>query len=385
LHSLYNELACETSKEYPQRHSLRFASFVAAGSSVVTLLLAMTLNLDPGGVFAQHADIAKWILGGPKPEVVTWPIWGYASMLALVQDYTVLILLQWLLSIVVLGFLTWKLAGSQNHIKLIVIMMILAIPWHMLQLMLYPHGMAGSFCVAGLLALEHCISSKVSVWGVIAGILFGLSQNLRSEFLLLPLFLLVVQLTLTRINLTGRVPTKPFAICILTALAIQVPWAWFYHSQTGKWSLSESNLGHVLYVSMGAHPRNPWGVYNDDRAAQEAVERAGSQHRSLSEEGNTLLFRTVASMALQHPLAVIQRTVVQAWSTLLAPFYWGEPRLAENSRRDLDVLRETVKGALGAGVTEGNLMSMLQMAANRTLCVISLQFRPSFTNSLQPS
>ena len=46
----------------------------------------------------------------------------------------------------------------------------------------------------------------------------------------------------------------------------------------------------------------------------------------------------------------MQRTFHQLKNTILAPFSWGEPRLHEQGRLDLDVLREELKCRLGVGV-----------------------------------
>jgi hypothetical protein len=114
--------------------------------------------------------------------------------------------------------------------------------------------------------------------------------------------------------------------------------------------LTESNFGHVLYVSLGSNLRNPWGIEANDQAAYKAVKDAGYSFSSLSEQGNKFLVSVALQKVKEHPFALVGRTLQQLRNTLMAPFNCGEPRLSSAGTLHLDVLRQELKSRLGVGV-----------------------------------
>jgi hypothetical protein len=326
--------------------------FVFAFAMVlVTALTALLLDHSPGGVFDDIKAIAVWLNGGPKPEVVTWPAWGYAWLIAMIPSLKAVVALQSCVGILALTALAgrlWNVLPEQR--ALLTIMLLLAVPWHNMQVDLYPSALAGSLTLLSLLCLDSALSKNAMKYAFWAGILAGLAQNFRTEFVLFPLFLGICVAGLRRVGIMKFSSLKPVLFFIVTAFALQLPWAIFYHSQTGRYSLTESNLGHVLFVSLGSVPRNPWGITGDDEGAGEAVRKAGHQYSSLSEQGSQFLRHIVLQKAKEYPYDIASRTLQQLKNTVLAPFSWGMPRLDKQGRIDLDVLREELKSVLGLGV-----------------------------------
>jgi hypothetical protein len=324
-----------------------FAALVA-----VTALAAQCLSHPPAGVvFKAIVAFAGWLNGGPRPAVVTWPSWGYAWVVAVIPSYTWIVVIQSCLGAMALTLFIARLWTELPTLRRTIGGLgLLAVPWHFLQTTLYPTALAGSFALLALLSLDRALTRQRLAWAILAGTLMGLAQNFRTEFVLLPAFLGVLLVGLRRLAVLKVSSLKPLAWFAVTALTLQLPWAAFYHAQTGRFSLTESNFGHVLYVSLGSDAKNPWGVIGDDRGAHEAIRREGYPFSSLSEEGNQILLRLVRQKVQAHPYAVVPRTVQQLKNTIVAPFNWGEPVLAGNGARDLDVLREELKGRLGVGV-----------------------------------
>lgn len=124
--------------------------------------------------------------------------------------------------------------------------------------------------------------------------------------------------------------------------------------------------GHVLFISLGSDPVNPWGIKGDDEAVSHAVREAGYQFSSLSEKGNQFLMGLVGDKAKEHPFGLVRRTLQQLKNTLLAPFSWGEPKLNAQGRLHLDVLREELKNSLGIGVNLRQLQNYRSQNLNRS-------------------
>jgi hypothetical protein len=324
----------------------------------VAIALANTLLSHPeGSVFHSIVDIAAWLRGsGAKPSVVTWPAWGYAWVIAAVPKYEWIVVLQGCLGAVVLVALAHRLRLSLPRQGMIIaVLCVLAVPWHDMQVSLYPSGLAGSLALGALLSLDTALSRNDIKAAVLAGVLMGLAQNFRTEFVLVPAFIGIVVTALKFWRLIEVPSMRPMWAFIAVAIILQLPWAVFYHSQTGRYSLTESNFGHVLYVSLGSDTNNPWRIEGNDQGAMEAVREQGYSFSSLSEQGNQVLRRLAWAQVKLHPEGLVQRTLQQLRNTLVAPFSWGEPRLDEAAARDLDVLRQELKARLGVGINAAKL------------------------------
>ena len=331
------------------------ALFAAIGA--VSACAYLLLSRPESSVFHSIVDIGAWLRGaGAKPAVVTWPAWGYAWIVAWVPRFDWIIALQASLGAVSLAALAVRLRLSMpRQSAFIAILCVLAVPWHDMQLTLYPSGAAGSLALLSLLSLDAALTRGESRLGVLAGVLMGLADNFRTEFVLLPVFIGVCSVALRRRHFIEPASLRPLWLFIASALILQLPWAFFYHAQTGRYSLTESNFGHVMYVSLGSDPGNPWKIAGNDAAAMQAVRDEGYAFSSLSEPGNQVLRRLVMARIKQHPYALVPRTLQQLRNTLVAPFNWGEPRLDQAGARDLDVLRQELKARLGVGVNVAKL------------------------------
>jgi hypothetical protein len=334
----------------------RASAFVATlGFAVV--LVCLLLSHPQTSVFQSIVELASWLRGAAaKPDVVTWPAWGYAWVVAWIRNLDLLVAMQACLGSLALILLVRSLSLSMPRQRtLIAVLCVLAIPWHDMQATLYPSGLAGSLVVIALLSLGTALTKADVKKAVLAGTLFGLAQNIRTEFVLMPVFIGVGACVLRHFRIVAFPSLRPLGICILTAVIFQLPWGFFYHAETGRFSLTESNFGHVLYVSLGSDPGNPWGVVGNDQGAMQAVRDAGYSFSSLSEPGNQFLQHLVWVKVKQHPYGLVPRTIQQLRNTFVAPFNWGEPKMDETGKLDLDVLRQELKAHIGVAVNVAKL------------------------------
>src|SRR5450432_420409 len=173
--------------------------FVRCGGDLVLLaaigaaiaLTNLLLSHPELSVFHKLVDIAAWLReAGAKPDVVTWPAWGYAWLIAWLPNFGWIIALQACLGALVLIALVRRLRLIMPRQSVIVaVLCVLAVPWHDMQVTLYPSGLAGSLALLALLSLDSAMSKNDLKFAVLAGALMGLAQNLRTEFLLMPMFI----------------------------------------------------------------------------------------------------------------------------------------------------------------------------------------------------
>jgi hypothetical protein len=331
------------------------ALLACIGAAIV--LVDVLLSHPEGSVFHSIVDIAAWLRGtAAKPAVVTWPAWGYAWVIAWIPKLQWIIVLQACLGALVLVALARRLRPSMpKQATFIAALCVIAVPWHDMQVTLYPSGFAGSLLLLALLSLDTALSRNDFKIAVLAGVLMGLAQNFRTEFVLLPAFTGICAVTLKRWRFIEVSSMKPMWVFILVAIFLQLPWAIFYHSETGRYSFTESNFGHVMYVSLGSDSGNPWGLAGNDEGAMQAVRNEGYSFSSLSEQGNQVLRSLAWSQVKLHPFGLLKRTFQQLLNTVVAPFSWGEPKLDTAATRDLDVLRQELKARLGVGINVAKL------------------------------
>ena len=336
------------------RHGRDLALLGGVGAAIV--LADMLLSHPIPSVFYYLVAIAEWLQGGVKPDVVTWPAWGYAWVILGIPKFGWIVALQSCLGALVLTALVWRLRPEMpRQVPLIAILCVLAVPWHNMQLTLYPSGLAGSLLLTSLMILDSALRKKKLALAGLAGVLMGLAQNLRTEFVLLPVFIGVCIAVLRHWRIVKLSSMRPVWVFILVAVILQLPWAIFYHGETGRYSLTESNFGHVMFVSLGSSLNNPWKITGNDLGAMQAVHDAGFSFSSLSEPGNQVLRRMVWANVKQHPDALLQRTLQQLLNTVVAPFNWGEPKLDKPAALDLDVLRQELKARIGSGINAAKL------------------------------
>ena len=174
--------------------------------------------------------------------------------------------------------------------------------------------------ILGLLAMERSLQTRSALWGLLTGALFGLGQNFRSELLLLPGLILIVVLLLRKVESFRGLPIKPLVVCAGTAFIAQIPWAVHCYFHAGRFSLSESNLGHVAFLGLGNLPGNPWGITPRDDFAQQTVTNAGLKCSSLSFKGSDYLMRQFFGDVKEHPLGYAKSVAARVGVTIALPF-----------------------------------------------------------------
>jgi hypothetical protein len=323
-----------------------------AAIGVAIALVNVLLSHPESSVFHSIVEIAAWLRGAAaKPAVVTWPAWGYAWVVVWIPKFEWIITLQACLGALALVVLVRRLRLCMpKQAMVIAVLCVLAVPWHDMQVTLYPSGLAGSLLLLALLSLDTALSRNDIKVAVLAGLLMGLAQNFRTEIVLVPAFVGICAAALKHWRIIEVSSMKPMWVFILVAFILQLPWALFYHYETGRYSLTESNFGHVIYVSLGSDSSNPYRIEGNDAGAMRAVRDEGYSFSSLSEQGNQVLRRLAWAQVKLHPYGLLQRTFQQLRNTVVAPFSWGEPKLDESGTRDLDVLRQELKARLGVGI-----------------------------------
>ena len=279
-------------------------------------------------VFGVHpgANYPKYVASFPPNSfppncLASFPIWGYSILLRLLESVTAVVVLQSFLGALATASLMVRLnVLLPETSRLTTALFLTSFPWLSWMACAYQLPMSAAFMILTLLALEMAIRTGRITWGITAGVLGAVGQNFRSELLLLPGTILVVVLTLRKLKWLRCPSIKPLAVGVGVALALQMPWALNCYFNAGRFSLSESNLGHVIFRGLGKLPRNPWGITDSDGFAQETVKKAGLDCGSLSFEGGDFLKREFLANVKQDPVFYAKAIAARFWKTIYLPF-----------------------------------------------------------------
>jgi hypothetical protein len=261
----------------------------------------------------------EWVVTGQG--LASFPMWGYSLCARWFGSLTAIYVLQSVLGAAATAALLVRLNSLCPRLaKVTTTLFVLALPWLSFMAYAYQMPMSSSLVVFALLSLDTALRTGRIAWGAVAGAFFGVGQNFRSELLLLPAAVLVVALLASKLRWISRPAIGPLAVCAGVAFAIQIPWAINCHANAGRFSLTESNLGHVLFEGLGQIPDNPWNILASDQFAQDTVTAAGLECSSLSFEGGDYLKRRSIEAALQEPAAVVQGMGRRLVFTVYFPF-----------------------------------------------------------------
>lgn len=342
---------------------------------VVVGALVFILNRNPvteQGIYSgQYVPYARFLLGEESREILTYPMWGYPFAIAVLGDIP-LIALQFVLALLAVSMVFARIDAGKNlgrWSRLFVAL--LTVPWFALSSLNSAIAIAIPLLWISVILFFDALDSTAKWWRMaVAGALFGLALNFRSEFLLLaPVLALggaVWTFVLTR-------PERGHALTILSkaaafsfiAFLMLVPWGVFSHRNTGEFRLTSSNGGAVSVISLGQLPDNPWGIVHEDAEAVRLLREEGYADISpYSAEGDRILRRSFLDAITSRPVSYMNKVVHNARNVLMGGLYFGDwdHWLPGTNRERIDVFREKLKSRLGLNP---NLRQIAMYKANR--------------------
>jgi 4-amino-4-deoxy-L-arabinose transferase-like glycosyltransferase len=292
-----------------------------------------------------HEPLAAWLRGNTQRSLVTYPVWGYAALLAVFSP-SVLHAIQLIGAAAAMG-LVWLLLGHRIAARrTLAVLLVLAIPWHALAVSLWSPAPAALLSLLALLVLGVGLERGNFFACALGGTLLGLAANFRSEALALVIAVPVAALLARILRLPWGRPLHA-SLAALCAMAAILPWGFHVQRASGHWSFTGSNGGMVALISLGQLPRNPWGIVHHDSFASEWLKRQGHHLDPLSPEGDRILRGGFQNAIRAHPAAYASKVVRNLRNALIGGLYVGEMEVPDEERVALDRIRERWKERLG--------------------------------------
>lgn len=311
------------------KNSVLLPALVAA---ILAIVLAFVIRPEGSGLVVWYRKFAEIFGRGTSPlpggEYPTFPMWGYGFLLSYISNVTLLTLLQIGVGLTGVLCLMFSLlaAGKLQRSSVVLGMWIVAffLPWHSAGASAYsaPAVATGLMLVSlGFLIRYLAFGKRICI--LAAAVSYGVCLNFRSDYCVFSAVIAGVICLAARRWQKGLLDASLWLIVIGIFMA---PWAIYTQRATGHAQLTSSNTGHVLYLSWGDLPSNPWGIQvsdDDPVMIADLKQHYGYPVSSLSTEGDRYLRRRFFEMVREQPWCYIRRTGLQIRNLLLGGFAPG--------------------------------------------------------------
>lgn len=322
-------------------------------SSIVAYLNRHHVEQQTNYVTA-YIDMAEHYKGHITRKLLTYPLWGYPFVLLLLPRYEYVVIPQIVLGAAAATAVLVRLtARLPQYRRALLLLFFLGIPWFLLHSVKWPQSFAASLIVLAIVQLDTAVGRRTWIGGAIAGGILGLALYFRSEFIYLPLFIVVCVVVLSIRQRHLHLPVRPFVAFAIVAMASLIPWAAHYYRETGHISFTTSQRGIVAFISLGQLPHNPWGLEYKDEYAVWYLRSRGIALPAQSDSADRVLFNEFKRRVRGHPMAFLEKTAWNGLMTFAGGFYSGDVHLSGEEEKELVALRSRVKSFLHLGDDPG--------------------------------
>lgn len=287
------------------------------------------------GVLPDYVCFRSAIVAGLDPAAnhcpsATFPMWGYGWLLAVTSNEYALLLFQ----IALATAAAWLFLRALERVgllagapaRLVKALLVVSVPWYAANALRWPYSEAASLLLAAFAVLLMALDRDELSYGlfVVSGLLVGLVLNFRSDYIALPVLAVAVVVALGR---RRRALAKRMVTWLAVIVLALVPWMVYAERASNHLLVTSTNSGHVLYISLGQLPGNPWGITpydGDPRMHRELNAHFGSDVSSLTYASDEYLRSRFFHLVRQHPVAWLHKDVYNAAHTFVDGFYDGE-------------------------------------------------------------
>lgn len=264
-----------------------------------------------------------------KSNTSAFPIWGYGLIHLLFKSKLNILIFQQLLNFFTLVKLDQYLLNRKK--KLIIysrILILISLPYCFFHTQMWPKSVSSSILILAVLQLFYYLESKKIKNVIFSGLLFGVTCNFRSDYLILsftlPIFILLWELIERK-----EINARSFKILIvpISVLILLIPWGMYTFKKTGHYLLTSSNTGHVFFIGLGQLPNNIWKITprDDDPKMHQTLldEFETDQVISTGYSENKFLKEEFKKIIILNPIEWLKKCLFAFRLLVLDPFYVG--------------------------------------------------------------
>jgi hypothetical protein len=306
-------------------------------------------TLQSGILHGEYQKMALFLAGKGPRAVISYPLWGYPALLAVLPYPTeTSVVIQVLLAVGAVLAIRALVAPHVRSHRLLDVLCVAAVPWWCLASVRLADPYSAIGGVFAVVALSQAIARRSVGWAALAGVAFGLALNVRTDLLAVAVVLPGLVAVLAP-PLRGPA-LRAGAVSAGIALTLLLPWGIFRVVNGAPFGITSTNAGMVLYNSLGFNG-NAWGIVANDRLREQEVKAVfGPEFDAASPEGNRYLTRGALEAIESRPLEFVHKVAKAFLSTLEFGFYGieVEPFLHGDESQRFEVLKEQLKQVVGA-------------------------------------
>lgn len=263
-------------------------------------------------------------------NIASYPMWGYAALVAATNsvagDQGILIF-QYLLLLASFALIVrmCPLPGLDRPLDAVIFYgallfytMLLSVKW--------------PAAIVGFLLLAFAVSHQRQHY-LLAAVMLLIVYNFRTEGLGL-WGLYVAYLLISR----TAVPWRSWALIAMVSTVLIGAWPTYQYTQNKQFTLTTSNSGGVLYMSLGQLPNNPWDRVYDDHAVIADAKAMGIGD-PWGFEGNARLKQQFFDDVREHPGSFLKKVLYVYLQIFKGGLYVTETRtlaVRGNQAKDLE-------------------------------------------------
>ncbi len=305
-------------------------------------------------------------------------MWGYGMVFLITQSKFLIVLLQLLLMIFVVHkwdeYLQQKV-GKRAVFRLLILM---GACYIMFNIPLWPYSISCSLIALMIFYLFK--SHEEFSWKYIltSAALLGIALNLRSDYFYFALVLPLLIIVFKRFS-KSKIPYKAALIYYPIIVLCLTPWMLHTKKFTGHSFPTSTNSGHVMFISLGQMPNNPWGITPSDQDPRmnEIVNRELGRDNTLDYEADAILKSAFISEVKKYPSSYLKKCFYNLYYTLVRPFSNGD--IEPQFMSDLVELRKA-KLLLKHDVKSFNVGSLIKNIFNGTYTVFLISILLNLLN-----
>lgn len=304
-----------------------------------------------GSILSYYFDFSRFFQSGLSSEYIfvknnpTFPMWGYGLILLILKHKFVIVFLQLLLMLFVVY--EWDkymhvITGEKVVFRKIVL---LGVCFVFFNVPLWPYSIGCNAILLAILCLFKAHKSYKLKYILLSAILFGIALNFRSDYFYFAMVLPILILGFKWFWQTSIPYLIPFFYYPIIFI-LMLPWLIHTNNMTGHYSFTSTNAGHVMFVSLGQLPSNPWGItpLDSDKKMKEIVLDELGNENTLSAEANIILKDAFIKEVKTHPGAYLKKCVFNLYFTAIRPFSNGQlERRFINDDEEIFDLRQKLK------------------------------------------
>lgn len=310
------------------RNLIKQKDFYILLSLFAVLIFILNLNhLSQQGIYdSNYLKAAENIVAGNGYSIsdavpALYPLWGYSIMLVpgvWIGAPGIFILFVQLIMTLIGICLFYKIFDLKESIWHILFF----VPFIALMSVKWADAPAAFFLL--LFAYYSIKYLKIPSWKhlLFSGISLGILANLRSEYLYLPIFIML--LAFLHVFKSSKKHIIILALSsIAAALLLLAPWSLRSVSIDGKYRTSGSNGGAVAYITLGQLPGNSWGVVPSDSVFYSFVASKGIAD-PFSAKGDSLLKSETLRLIESRPAEYLKKCIYNSYKFMSGGLYTGE-------------------------------------------------------------